>query len=107
MNETMKANLAPELLHACPECAGAGQKEKTVNLGNGIEADVECMCGACCGLGYLEAADMLRTLVAIRDAHHLARMNDQPGLGLALAERVAHVLATMPYSSLRYAEMKR
>ena len=105
---TPTPKLPPELLHACPECRGAGTVGCHIPGNEGVpEQDLESYCSSCCGMGYLEAADMLRTLVSVSAQHRLARMMDQPGLGAAISADVARVLATMPYSSLRYAEMKR
>ena len=92
----------------CPECKGEGQIEGTIGGGDGTcEQDVMLVCSACCGLGYLEACAMLKTLVAVRTAHTLALANRQPGLGNALACRVSKAIEGCGYHQARYAEASR
>ncbi len=56
----------------CPDCHGAGEKEKTVSYGGELEADVPVVCATCDGKGkisddrvrferYLELMDRLMT----------------------------------------------
>ena len=90
----------------CSECKGEGLTERTKGSGDD-QVDVQSWCEECCGTGYVEAAEMLRTLCMVRDADLMAVAERQQGLGGAMRSRVAKALAPFDYSQLRYAEMKR
>jgi hypothetical protein len=52
----------------------------------------------------MEAASMLKALVAVTRADQLARSQGQPGLGTGLRAILAGCLAELPHSSVVYAE---
>lgn len=84
---------------ACDFCNGRGIREDAD--GN------ESVCGFCCGLGYPDAADMLATLIVVRDADRLAKACGQPGMATALRARIAKTIATVAnFSTERFAEIR-
>ena len=91
---------------ACPECHGAGEVERTIGGSGEPEADVFSPCSECLGLGTLEARDMLACLMAVWQANTVARSLGEPGLMLRpdIRDRIATVLASLPYASVRWAE---
>lgn len=84
---------------ACDRCKGEGVRED--------EDGAEIVCSECCGLGYPDAADMLATLICVRNFDRMARALGQPGIGAALRGRIARTIATVAdYSTERYAEIR-
>jgi len=85
-----------ETVTRCQECSGSGEVERTMGGVCEPEFDATVVCSGCCGLGYQEASDMLKALVEVNRHRKLLPLHVQANL--------AHVLASMPYSSVRYAE---